>query len=56
MDDMWVVTTTDGREYSYDTFEAAWNAARTLFQLNWVKIYNEEEGFFVRSKNRRMGS
>lgn len=47
---MWVVTTTDGREYVYDTFEAAYWAGRELFGSNGYTIMNTETDFKVKSK------
>lgn len=49
---MWVVTTTDGREYRYGSFEAAYLAARTLFGWEGYKITSEEDDFELVSKIR----
>jgi len=55
---MYVVTTTDGREYRYDSYEAAFLAARTLFGWNGYTITNEDSGLNivckVRDKERKI--
>lgn len=48
---MWTVTTTDGREYKYDSFEAAFLAARTLFGWDGYTITkDDDDNFFIKSK------
>ena len=55
---MWVVTTTDGREYRYGDFESAFLAARTLFGWEGYTITNTDEGFAaeckIRDKERKL--
>lgn len=49
---MWIVTTTDGRQYMYDSFEAAFLAARTLFGWEGYTITSTVDDFIAVSKVR----
>ena len=49
---MYVVTTTDGREYRYDSYEAAFLATRTLFGWNGYTIEDEDGEMSVVCKVR----
>ena len=49
---MWTVTTTDGRQYRYGSFEAAVLAARTLFGWDGYTITNDVGEPVVESKYR----
>ena len=40
---MWVVTTTDGRKYRYESYEFAFLAARTMFGWDGYSIKDEDE-------------
>ena len=54
---MYKVTTTDGREYMYDTFESAFLAARTLFGWEGYTITNSDGTELtskVRDKERKL--
>lgn len=54
MCNMWTVTTSDGRTYTYRDFESAYLAARTLFGWDGYTITNTEEGFEIRSKYKNV--
>ena len=41
--DMWVVTTTDGKKYKFDTFEMASLAAMMRFGYDGYSIEDEDE-------------
>lgn len=49
---MWIVTTTDGREYRYSSFEAAFLAARTLFGWEGYTITKADGSEEIRAKVR----
>lgn len=55
---MWTVTTSDGREYSYESFESAVLAARVRFSGVGYKITNTEGDvvvtWAVRDKERHL--